>query len=258
MASHSIKRKELEKKLNKFLNIYEFSDYGPNGLQIEGKDNISKIAFAVSATADSVEKAVVAGADALIVHHGLFWKFHGVRTLTGPFAKRVLPLVRNEVNLFGYHLPLDAHPEVGNAAAICSHLNMNTLSPFGDHKGSPTGLRGLLEKPIKARELQDRLAEILGHQVLLSTPNSDQVIKSLGIITGGANGDWTHCLRTNTDAYLTGEMSEHDWHEAKESGIHMFAGGHHATEQFGVQLLQKWIENQFEVETFYIDSQNPA
>ncbi len=200
-TGHFVKRKELEKALNKFLNIYEFSDYGPNGLQIEGKEHISKIAFAVSATADSVRKACDADADALIVHHGLFWKFHGVRTLTGPFAKRVLPLVKNDVNLFGYHLPLDAHPEVGNAAAIAQLLKMHTHTPFGDHHGSPTGLRGILEKPMKARELQERLAELLCHQVLLSSPNPDQVIKSLGIITGGANGDWTHCLRTNTDAY---------------------------------------------------------
>lgn len=253
-----VKRKELERKLNQLLDIYNFQDYGPNGLQIEGKENIQKVAFAVSATADSVKKAIDAHADALIVHHGLFWKFHGVRTITGAFARRVSPLVENQINLFGYHLPLDAHPEVGNAAAIANKLKMIELSPFGDHKGSPTGLRGKLEKPVKVAELQNQLREILNHEVMLSTPNSDQVINSLGIITGGANGDWTHCLRTNTDAYLTGEMSEHDWHEAKESGIHMFAGGHHATEQFGIQLLQKWIEEKWGVETFYIDSGNPA
>lgn len=258
MEVRTVKRKELEKKLNKLLDIYNFQDYGPNGLQIEGKENISKIAFAVSATADSVAKAVEQKADALIVHHGLFWKFHGVRTITGPFAKRVKPLIENGINLFGYHLPLDAHPEVGNAACIAQKLNMKDLTAFGDHKGSPTGLRGKFQSSIKVRELQEQLREILSHEVLLSSPNPEQVIQSLGIITGGANGDWVHCLRSQTDCYLTGEMSEHDWHEAKESGIHMFAGGHHATEQFGVQALQAWIEETFAIETIYIDSKNPA
>lgn len=254
----SVKRSELETKLNAFLEIQNFQDYGPNGLQIEGRENIGKIAFAVSATADSVRQAVEKKADALIVHHGLFWKFHGVRTLTGPFAKRVLPLVKSEINLFGYHLPLDAHPEVGNAATITQQLNMTDLRPFGDHKGAPTGLCGKLAKPQKVSELQNQLQEILHHGVLLSSPNPDQVVSSLGIITGGANGDWTHCLSEGVECYLTGEMSEHDWHEAKESGIHMFAGGHHATEQFGVQALKEWIEKNWDVETVYIDSQNPA
>jgi len=254
----TVKRKELERKVNKFLDIYNFKDYGPNGLQIEGKENIQKIAFAVSATADSVKKAVEAHADALIVHHGLFWQFHGVRTITGAFAQRVVPLITHEINLFGYHLPLDAHPQVGNAASIAQQLTMTDLLPFGDHKGSPTGLRGKLARPTKVKELQDQLHKILNHEVILSSANHEQVITTLGIITGGANGDWTQCLRTNTDAYLTGEMSEHDWHEAKESGIHMFAGGHHATEQFGIQLLQKWIEEKWGVDTFYIDLQNPA
>ena len=166
----SVKRSELETKLNAFLEIQNFQDYGPNGLQIEGRENIGKIAFAVSATADSVRQAVEKKADALIVHHGLFWKFHGVRTLTGPFAKRVLPLVKSEINLFGYHLPLDAHPEVGNAATITQQLNMTDLKPFGDHKGSPTGLCGKLAKPQKVSELQNRLQEILQISLAITFP----------------------------------------------------------------------------------------
>ncbi|MFT6603219.1 MAG: putative NIF3 family GTP cyclohydrolase 1 type 2, partial [Bacteriovoracaceae bacterium] len=134
----SIKAKALNKYLKKLLTPEEFSDYGPNGLQIEGSEEIKKIAFAVSATRHSVEKAVSEKADALIVHHGLFWKFHGTRTLTGPFAKRVLPLVKNEINLFAYHLPLDANIEVGNAATVARKIGLQDLEPFGDYKGSPT------------------------------------------------------------------------------------------------------------------------
>ena len=248
----------LQQYLDEFLEINNFSDYGPNGLQIDGKPEIKKIAFSVSATKSSAKKCVEEGADALIVHHGLFWKFHGVRTLTGPFKDRVFPLVKNDINLFGYHLPLDAHPIVGNAQAIAEELSMNELSAFGDHKGSPTGRRGKFSKPIKVSDLKKQLEEILDHPVLLSSPNPEQVVDSLGIITGGANGDWVHCLKSDTQCYLTGEMSEHDWHEAQESGIHMMAGGHHATEKFGIQKLQKHISKKFGVETVYLDSKNPA
>lgn len=256
----SIRANELKLYLNDLLNITQFSDYGPNGLQIEGRTEIDKIAFAVSATKDSIEKAIVFGAHALIVHHGLFWKFHGVRTLTGPFAKRVLPLVRNEINLFGYHLPLDAHPRLGNAAQIALKLSLLEKQPFGDHKGAPTGISGNFKEAIPSDELKTQLEKILNHNVLHSDPG-DKKISSIGIITGGANGDWVHCIKEGIDAYLTGEMSEHDWNEAKEAGIHFYAGGHHATERFGVLALKEHIETTFGLDsshTLFIDSDNPA
>jgi len=254
----AVNAKELERYLAKLLNVYEFDDYGPNGLQIEGKKAITKIAFSVSATIESANKAVEANADALICHHGLFWKFHGTRPLKGPFAKRVFPLVKNEINLFGYHLPLDAHPEVGNAACIAKMLGLSDFKPFGDYKGSPTGISAKFSTPIKASELKTKLAQILDHDVNHASPSDDDLIKSIGIITGGANGDWYRCLRDNLDSYLTGEMSEHDWHESKEAGIHMFAGGHNATESFGIQALMENVQNNFDVECVYLPSENPA
>lgn len=254
----SIKRDELEAYLNQLLCIQEFTDYGPNGLQIEGKTSISKVAFAVSATRASIEEAVRQKADALIVHHGLFWSFHGPKTITGPFAKRVIPLIKNDINLFGYHLPLDAHPEVGNAAGISQLLALENCTPFGDHKGSPTGLKGQFNRPIKSIDLKEKLETLLNHNVILSSPNPNQVIKTIGIITGGANGGWVHSLKEGLDAYLTGEISEHDWHEAKEAGVHMFAGGHNASEQFGVQLLQKKLSEDLGIESFFLASENPA
>ena len=256
----SIRANELKLYLNDLLNITQFSDYGPNGLQIEGRTEIDKIAFAVSATKDSIEKAIAFGAHALIVHHGLFWKFHGVRTLTGPFANRVLPLVRNEINLFGYHLPLDAHPRLGNAAQIALKLSLLEKQPFGDHKGAPTGISGNFKEAISSNELKTQLEKILNHNVLHSDPG-EKKISSIGIITGGANGDWVHCIKEGIDAYLTGEMSEHDWNEAKEAGIHFYAGGHHATERFGVLALKEHIETTFGLNsnhTLFIDSDNPA
>lgn len=261
IGKEMIKTKELVKDLNSYLNIYDYSDYGPNGLQIEGKDEVKTIAFAVSATRYSIEKAVELKADMLIVHHGLFWKFHGTRPITGAFGKRVKPLIQNDINLVGYHLPLDAHPEVGNAKGIADKLELTDLNPFGDHKGMPTGLRGKFKNPVSAKELSEKLEAVLEHKVILSTFNEDEIVKSIGIITGGANSDWIQAQRLGLDAYLTGEISEHDWHEAKEDGIHFFAGGHNATEQFGVQNLLKYIHEKYrdaKPELFYIPSENPA
>lgn len=254
----SIKVKELEKYLNSLLNIYEFSDYGPNGLQVEGSKTISKVAFSVSATKHSIAKACEWGADALVVHHGLFWKFHGTKPIKGPFAKRVIPLIKNDINLFGYHLPLDAHPEVGNAAAIADELELVNRDSFGDYKGSPTGIKGKFKSPMTRDELAKKLEGILNHKVIHSVPETKDEIKSIGIITGGANSEWYLAMKEGLDGYLTGEMSEHDWHESAESGVTMFAGGHNATEQFGVQRLKQKIEEKFSLQCLYIESENPA
>ena len=248
----------LQKFLNNLLSPDSFCDYCPNGLQIEGRKQICKIAFAVSATRDSVDQACAWQADALVVHHGLFWKFHGARTLTGPFARRVAPLIKRDVNLFAYHLPLDAQPEIGNAASLGRLLGVQNQQPFGDYKGSPTGIRGVFSSPLSASQLKQKLAQLLAHSIILASPDDQQIIRSIGIITGGANSDWQLALQEGLDAYLTGEISEHDWHESQEHGIHMFAGGHHATEKFGIQALMQKTQDQFAVECCYIDSDNPA
>lgn len=254
----TISRQVLHDFFDALLAPGKFTDYCPNGLQVEGCDELARVAFAVSATADSVDKAVAGGAQALVVHHGLFWKFHGARTLTGPFARRVFPLVRGGVNLFAYHLPLDGHPEVGNAAVLGRRLGLTGQQPFGDCQGMPTGVKGFLEQPLSARALRRLLRDILGHEVLLASPDEQAQIQSLGIITGGANGEWKEAARQGLDAYLSGEMSEHDWHESREAGIHFFAGGHHATERFGIQALMESTREAFGLECFFIDSENPA
>ena len=255
----AVERDALHTYLSDLLKPEQFEDYGPNGLQIEGRRDVRKIAFAVSATRDSVEEAVALGVDALIVHHGIFWKFHGVRPLTGPFARRIFPLVQAGINLFGYHLPLDAHPEVGNAARLAQGLGMTSLKPYGSQKyGPPCGVWGALPEAMAPNDLSLRIETLLSHSVMAGIPEHVQKVKTLGIITGGANGDWIHCLESGIDAYLTGEMSEHDWHESREAGICLFAGGHHATERFGVLALKELMEKEFSLETFFIDSPNPA
>jgi dinuclear metal center YbgI/SA1388 family protein len=254
----STNRQTLDQYLQKLLTPEKFSDYCPNGLQIEGCGNISNIAFAVSATQDSIEKCINLRTQALIVHHGLFWKFHGPRTITGALAKRIKPLIISDINLFAYHLPLDAHHEIGNAQSVGELIGLKNTSSFGDYQGSPTGICGSLKKSLSAAELKKVLEKKLSHKVMLSSPNPKAKISSIGIITGGANSDWKLAARQGLDAYLTGEMSEHDWHDASEAGIHMFAGGHHATEKWGIQNLMKKVAKDLKVKCHFIDSENPA
>ncbi len=250
---------ELETYLKTLLKPELFDDYCPNGLQVEGKPEVKKVLFAVSATRESAEYAVKIKADALVVHHGLFWKFHGTRTLTGPFYKRVAPLLKNDINLFGYHLPLDAQEEVGNAVSIARLIEMGDLKPFGNYKGAFTGTMGTLKTPMTGMELKKLLEVKLNHSVHYSNPIEGAVIKRIGIITGGANSEWREAAKLGLDAYITGEMSEHDYHESRESGIHMFAGGHHATEKFGIISLMKKIQSIYpDLECEFLDSENPA
>ena len=248
---------ELVRYLNKYLDIYRYKDYGPNGLQVDGTDEIENVAFAVSATLDSIQKSVEWGADALIVHHGLIWKFHGARAVKGPYGQRLKNLIKNDINLLGYHLPLDGHLEVGNAACIANKINGKIRGGFGDYEGMPTGVHLELENPTTPKELKIKLEKVLGHQIIHACPNED-MISTMGIITGGANSQWKDAHYQGLDAYLTGEISEHDWHDSIEAGIHFFAGGHNATEQFGVQSLMKHLEEKFSLTCRYFGSDNPA
>jgi len=253
-----ITRSQLNDYYQALLRPETYADYCPNGLQVEGAEQIERIAFAVSATRDSIHQAVENKADALVVHHGLFWTFHGAKPLTGTFAQRIFPLVKNNINLSGYHLPLDGHPDIGNAAMLGQLIDCRQQQPFGDYKGSATGIKGVLEQPLTAIALQQKLEVVLKHNVILATPDNNAPIRSVGIITGGANSEWRLAEKERLDAYITGEISEHDWHESQEAGIHMFAGGHHATERFGIQALMEKTRQQFAVECLFIDSENPA
>ncbi len=254
----SLNRSELLNYLNSLFRPELFDDYCPNGLQIEGKEKLEHLLFSVSATKESASYAAQKKACALIVHHGLFWKFHGTMPLTGAFYKRISPLIKNDINLFAYHLPLDSHLEIGNAASLAREINLENLSPFGQYKGAFTGIKGEFKEGIKGLELKSRLELKLNHSVMYSYPN-DKLIKSVGIITGGANSQWRDAHKLGLDAYITGEMSEHDYHESREADIHMFAGGHHATEKFGILSLMKQVQINFpQIKCEFLDSENPA
>ena len=253
-----ISQAQLHQYINQLLSSAQFEDYCPNGLQVEGKKEIKKIAFAVSATQESIDSAIQWGADALIVHHGIFWKYAGARPVTGAWGERVKKLIKNDINLYGYHLPLDAHAEVGNAATLARLIDLTELAPFGEHKRQPLGVKGIFKTPLQAKDLKLKLEGVLSHDVKLASPDENATIRSMGIITGGANNEWTESMKAGLDSYLTGEISEYNWHDAKEAGIHYFAGGHHATEKFGIQSLMKKIELDLKLECRFFDSQNPA
>lgn len=253
-----ISQTQLHQYLNQLLSSPQFEDYCPNGLQVEGKKEIRKIGFAVSATQESIDSSQLWGADALIVHHGIFWKYAGARPVTGAWGERVKKLIKNDMNLYAYHLPLDAHSEVGNAASLGRLIDLTDLAPFGEHKRQPLGVKGLFKTPLKVKDLKSKLEGILSHDVKLATPDENALICSMGIITGGANNEWSEAMKAGLDSYLTGEISEYNWHDAKEAGIHYFAGGHHATEKFGIQSLMKKIELDLKLECRFFDSQNPA
>lgn len=253
-----VSRQELESYLKKLLLPQDLNDYGPNGLQVEGKEQITKIAFAVSASRQVIEEAIKQGADALIVHHGLFWSFHPAKTITGPFAKRVIPLIKNDVNLFGFHLPLDGHPEIGNAALLAKALDVTIDGPFGEYKRTITGAYGHLNTPLKAKEFKNKLETLLKRSPTYAGPDEEQVIHTVGIITGGASSNWYDAYQMGLDAYITGEISEHAWHDSQEHGVHMFAAGHNATEEFGIKGLMDKIQIDFALNCFFIPSVNPV
>ncbi|MFP5457420.1 MAG: Nif3-like dinuclear metal center hexameric protein [Bacteriovoracia bacterium] len=254
-----LSRDELQKYFQTLLTPEVFDDYAPNGLQIEGKTRVIKVAFAVSATQDSIAEALAWGADTLVVHHGVFWKHQGARTLTGAWGERVMRAVRSELNLFAYHLPLDAHPEVGNAASLARELKLTQLAPFAPSKKQFLGVSGTLPAPLSARDLSTKLEAVLQHKIMTAVMDENKPIRHIGIVTGGANNEWPEALKAGLDAYLTGEMSEYNWHDAREAGIAYFAGGHHATEKFGPQALMRRLKQDHpQLEVKFFDSLNPA
>jgi dinuclear metal center YbgI/SA1388 family protein len=255
----SVTQGNLLNYLNNLLSPGLFEDYAPNGLQVEGKTHLKRIAFAVSATKDSLARAVAWGADGLVVHHGIFWKHQGARTVTGPWGERVKLCVKNDLNLFAYHLPLDGHFEVGNAVSLAQKLGLINIQSFALYKKQPLGMKGEFQNPPKAADLKLELEKILNHSIILASPDESKKIKTIGIVTGGANNEWTEALKEGLDAYLTGEISEYNWHDSIEAGIHYFAGGHHATEKFGPQSLMARVKKDFpDLEVQFFDSENPA
>lgn len=239
---------ELEKKLNEFLNSDKFHDDSVNGLQVEGKREIKKIATGVSASVALFEEGIKAKFDAIIVHHGILWKGMDLKVFSS-FKERLKKLLINEISLFAYHLPLDAHPEVGNNAQIGKKLGLEGGIPFGEYKGNNIGFLYNCEIPIS--ELVKKIKNIFGEPINF-IPCKKEIVKKFVIISGGAQKEFLQVIGKEIDCFLTGEISEFVFELAKEIDCHFISAGHYRTETFGIKALTEKLNN-WGLETKFID-----
>ena len=244
---------ELEDYTGRLLEVDRFRDYCPNGLQVEGTRNIRKIATGVTASRSFLEKARDAGADAVLVHHGYFWKNEDAR-ITGIKRGRIELLLKSGMSLFAYHLPLDAHPELGNNAKLGQMLGFSFESRFGDQG---IAMLGELDHPLSPDTLGKRISEKLS-RVPLIVGKKPEVVKKIAWCSGAAQGYLLDAAKLGVDAYLSGEISEQTVHEAEESGIAYICAGHHATERYGIMALGEHLAARFGFEHEFIDTDNPV
>ena len=240
---------------DQLLEIASFEDYGPNGLQVPGAEEVSKVASGVSASLAFLEAAVESGSQLALVHHGLFWG-GDPQALSEQMAARLGVLLAAQTSLAAYHLPLDAHPEIGNNALLCEELGFEQAGRFSELRGQPIGVIGRSSEGVEPDELRDRVAELLGRDPLVFAAGPERV-HSIGIVSGGASGQIQDAIAAGLDAYLTGEPSEPVMAEAREGRIHFLAAGHYATETFGVRRLGQLVAERFEIEHEFIDVPNP-
>lgn len=233
----------------------EFKDYAPNGLQIEGKTEVHKILAAVTASQDAIDAAIRENADLLLVHHGYFWKGEAY-PITGMRGKRIKSLIQHDISLLAYHLPLDSHPSLGNNAAIADLLELERIETLDPSERHPIGNIGYLNQPMPVEEFKKFVSEKLKFDVT-HLPADKNMIEKVGFCTGGAQDFIVKAAEQGCDAYISGEVSERTFYEAKELGVHYFACGHHATERYGVQRLGQAISEQFDIEYVYFELNNP-
>ena len=233
----------------------EFKDYAPNGLQIEGKTEVRKILAAVTASQDAIDAAIRENADLLLVHHGYFWKGEAY-PITGMRGKRIKSLIQHDISLLAYHLPLDSHPSLGNNAAIADLLKLERIEALDPSERHPIGNIGYLNQPMPVEVFKKFVSEKLKFDAI-HLPADKTMIEKVGFCTGGAQDFIVKAAEQSCDAYISGEVSERTFYEAKELGVHYFACGHHATERYGVQRLGQAISEQFDIEYVYFELNNP-
>lgn len=261
-----IDRQELRVSLDALLQPERFKDYCPNGLQVEGVQQVRKIVSGVTASLSLIESAVAAGADTIFVHHGLFWRGYDGR-VTGWLRKRLALLLANNINLFAYHLPLDAHPELGNNAQLGILLGLQPTGRFGEQElgwlGVPA-MAGLADfagevEPAfaDAKALAGHVERVLGRSVLM-VPGKSGPVRRVAWCTGGAQSYFEAAIAAGADAFITGEISEPQAHLARECGVSFLACGHHATERYGAPAVVAHVAERFGLEHTFIDIDNPA
>ncbi len=246
-------RGELAAFLDDLLDARRFADYCPNGLQVEGAPQVTRIVCGVTASLALVEAAVREGAQALLVHHGWFWRGEDPRVI-GPRRRRLATLLANNISLFAYHLPLDVHPEVGNNVELARRMGWPTGEAFGKE-----GLLRMAElaQVLSAADLAASLASTLGQAPLL-VGELARPIRRIAWCTGAAHDSLQQAIDAGADAYVSGEISERTTHLAREAGVIYAAAGHHATERYGVQALGERLRQRFGLEVVFVDDPNPV
>lgn len=251
-----MKRNKLVNQLTELLKPFQISDYCPNGLQVEGKEEIKKIVTGVTASQALIDAAIDKQADAIIVHHGYFWKGED-QTITGMKHKRIKSLLAHDINLLAYHLPLDVHPEYGNNAQLGELLGLKTERPLEPWNKNSVAVKGKLAEPMTAEDFGKLIEEKLGRTPLVNKAG-DHLIKTVAWCTGGGQSFIDLAASQGVDAYLTGEASEQTIHSSTEQNIHFFAAGHHATERYGVKSLGEYLAEQYDLDVEFIDIHNPV
>ncbi len=248
---------ELVGELDRLLEPEAFADYCPNGLQVQGCDEVTHVATGVSASVELFERAIEAGAQLIVTHHGLFWQGDDGRVL-GALRERLRILLGANVSLAAYHLPLDAHPAIGNNALIAAGLGLGNPQPFGRHGARAIGVRASFEgEGIAADDLVARVAELTAREPLTFL-DGPPVVRSVGIVSGGGARSVHEAIDAGLDAFITGEAAEWASAIARERGIHFIAAGHHATETFGVRALGQHLATGFGVEHTDVRVVNPV
>ncbi len=248
---------QLVADLDEILEADAVRDYCPNGLQVEGSREVRRVVTAVSASRALFTRAVDREADAIIVHHGVLWNASEPPRLVGSFRERIRILLANDVSLIAYHLPLDRHMELGNAAQLGLRLGLSELEPFAEHQGVSAGVCGVFREPVDADEFFSAVAEATDREPQIFEGNRRE-ISSVGIVTGAAEREYHQAVAAGLDAYITGEATEWVLHQAAEDGVHFVAAGHYATERFGVRALGRWLAERHDLEVEFIEMPNPV
>jgi len=246
-----MKREKLITYLDDFLRINDFDDASQNGLQVEGPDEVTKVAFAVDGCQASFEQAVEEEAQLLIVHHGLFWD--KPLRLVGPHFRRVKTLIKGDCGLYGVHLPLDAHPEVGNNAEMARLLGLQDTEPLGTYHGTDIGVAGVLDPPMDMPTLIGRIVQAIGRPPIRVLDHGPEEAHRIGCISGGAASMIDQAEEAGLDTYITGETSHTFFHQAAERKLNVLFGGHYATETLGVKALARHLAEQFALETIFLE-----
>ncbi|MDE0883391.1 MAG: Nif3-like dinuclear metal center hexameric protein [Myxococcota bacterium] len=243
------------RELDAFLRIDEFKDASLNGLQLDAANPVRRIVCGVSANAALIDKAIAADAQLLIVHHG--WLWGRCERFTGMLGARLRRCIEGGLSVAGYHLPLDAHPQVGNNAGLCELLNLQNLEPFAQYAGSAIGFKGDLAEPVEFATLVEQLGEGLGG-INTHFGDAKRLIRSVGLCSGGAANNLQEASDEGLDLYLTGEAEEWTQAQADELDICFVAGGHHRTERFGPRRLADHINQSMGIDARFIDVPNPV